>query len=117
MVEILLFLLKVMEWAEEVFTSSDLCVSQGEVVVFDDFGTNGNPGELGFSIVNLLSVGDICLQALLVCVKDHRFAFELGSGVGVAWITITCGAAARFDHQNKRQACEGLRVSNQCQYV
>ena len=117
MVEILLFLLEVIEWAEEVLTSSDLCVSQREVVVFDDFGTNGNPGELGFSIVNLLSIGDIFLQALLVRVKDHRFAFKLGSGVGVAWISITCGATARFDHQNKRQACEGLSVSNQCQNV
>ena len=66
MVEILVFLLEVIEGAEEVLSSSDLSVSQGEVVVFDDFGTNRNPGELGFSIENLLGVGDICLKTLLV---------------------------------------------------
>ena len=66
MVEILIFLLEVIEGAEEVLSSSDLSVSQREVVVFDDFGTNRNPGELGFSIENLLGVGDICLKTLLV---------------------------------------------------
>ena len=66
MVEILSFLLEVIEWAEEVLSSSDLSVSQREVVVFDDFGTNRNPSELGLSIENLLSVGDICLKTLLV---------------------------------------------------